>query len=195
MTVTVCIPSIPPRAPMLARALASVTAQTLQPDAIAVAIDHQHDGAPVTRNRALAAAQTDWVAFLDDDDELLPNHLAELVAAGEETGADLIYPNFRCLDPDGNDKTLPESIRSGQEFDARILRTRSFIPVTTLVRTEIAQRVGGFSYPRQTRGKRYEDWGFYLKLLDVDARFHHHPVTTWIWHHHGANTSGLPGRW
>lgn len=58
--VTAVIPSIPPRVKMLRRALASVLTQTRAPDAISVAIDHDHEGSAATRNRALAAADTEW---------------------------------------------------------------------------------------------------------------------------------------
>lgn len=196
VTVTVAIPSIPPRADRLARALATVAAQTRPADAVAVAIDHDHHGAAATRNRALAMVDTDWVAFLDDDDELWPNHLDELLRAAQDADADLVYPCFRCLGPDGRDVVLPASIRSGQPFDAGTLRNRSFIPVTVLVRTELVKSVGGFSYPAAAgRKARYEDWGCWLKLLDAGCRFHHHPVTTWTWWHWGGNTSGRGDRW
>lgn len=193
MTVTVVVPTIPPRADMLLRALGTVAAQTRPADAISIAVDTGHEGAVVTRNRALAGATTDWLAFLDDDDELLPNHLEELVDTAEETGADVVYPNFRCVDRNGSDVQLPPNIASGHPFDAGVLRVRSYIPVTVLARTELVHRVGGFSYPK--RGTRYEDWGLWLKMLRADAQFHHHPVTTWTWNHHGANTSGQGDRW
>ena len=73
--VTVCIPSIPPRAAYLQRAIASVCAQTYPVSAISVAIDHQRLGAPATRNKAFFQARTEWVVFLDDDDELNPDYL------------------------------------------------------------------------------------------------------------------------
>jgi glycosyltransferase involved in cell wall biosynthesis len=76
--ITVCIPTIPPRAKMLARALESVAEQTLQPAAIIVEYDHEHTGAAATKNRALAKVTTPLVAFLDDDDHFLPHHLAVL---------------------------------------------------------------------------------------------------------------------
>jgi glycosyltransferase involved in cell wall biosynthesis len=183
VNVTVVIPSISIRASMLARALTSVAAQGRPADAIAVAVDHDHAGAVVTRNRALA---------MDDDDELHPNHLHELLKAAEDSGADLIYPNFRCVDPSGHEMRLPKRLSSGQPFDDRLLRHHSYIPVTALARTKLVNQVGGFSYPKKSR---YEDWGLWLKMLDAGGRIHHHPVLNWTWHHHGANTSGLGDRW
>lgn len=71
--ITVAIPTIPPRRALLRRALRSVQDQTMPAAAISVAVDLDRQGAWVTRQRALNAVQTPWVAFLDDDDEFLPD--------------------------------------------------------------------------------------------------------------------------
>lgn len=191
--VTVVIPHIPTRRGELLRALDSVAAQTTLPAAVSVTVDHRREGSAATRNRALRAAGTRWVAFLDDDDAFEANHLAELVGCAEATGADVVYSGCTVVGPGG--EILPDREewgRYGQPFDPGLLRRRSWLPVTSLVRTELAHAVGGFRYPP---GSPYDDWGFYLALLDAGARFVHHPVKTWVWHHHAGNTSGQPDRW
>lgn len=185
-TIGVAIPSVPPRAELLAKALASVTAQRRLPDAISVAVDHDHEGPAATRNRALWALETDWTAFLDDDDVLLPNHLEALVETAERTGADLVYPWFDVI---GGRDVLA---RGGRPFDPDELRKNNYIPVTVLVRTKLAKDVGGFPPPcsEEWDAPDCEDWGFLLRLLDAGASFHHLPVITWKWRHHGRNFSG-----
>jgi glycosyltransferase involved in cell wall biosynthesis len=162
--VTIVTPHIPPRRGELLRMLDSVAAQTVLPAAVAIAVDHGREGSAVTRNRALFAASTKWVAFVDDDDALEVNHLAELVACAEETGADVVYSGCTVVGPGG--QVLPDREewgRFGRPFDADLLRRGSYIPVTSLVRTELAHAVGGF---RRPAGSPYDDWGFYLALLD-----------------------------
>ncbi|MGK2948995.1 MAG: NAD-dependent epimerase/dehydratase family protein [Acidimicrobiales bacterium] len=68
--VTVVVPTIPPRTSLLARAFASIAAQTTPPEATVVTIDHARQGHGPTRTRAMQRVTTDWIAFLDDDDEL-----------------------------------------------------------------------------------------------------------------------------
>lgn len=184
--VTIVMPHIPVRAAELLVALSSVSEQTHPATMISVAVDTTHAGATVTRNRALAVAQTTWVAFLDDDDFLCPNHLEELLRCARETEADVIYSGYTVLG--GHDPWD----RFGQPFDPEVLRDHSYIPVTSLVKTAWAKGVGGFQSPPTGH---YEDWGFYLALLDHGARFVHHPVKTWVWNHWNGNTSGRGDRW
>lgn len=184
--ITVAIPSIPPRRSLLRQAIGSVLGQTRPADAISVAIDHHREGSAVTRNRALAAVQTPWCAFLDDDDQLKPNHLQRLLETADSTGADVVYPW-----PEMHGSGDPRPDRFGVPFDAEELRRGSYIPVTSLVRTELAQRVGFHYRP----GSPYDDHAFYLGMLELGARFHHLPERTWIWNVLGQNTSGRPDRW
>jgi glycosyltransferase involved in cell wall biosynthesis len=194
--VTAVIPVHPARwgIPMR-RALRSVIAQIHQVDAIAIAADLDGAGAGPTRDRALASVATEWVAFLDSDDEWHPNHLAELLQCAAETGADVIYPACRVVHTElgeipRDDPHWDEWGRPGKTFDPALLRRMSYLPVTSLVRTSLAQK-STFTPPE---GSHHDDWGFYLGLLDQGAMFVHLPVVTWTWHHGPHNTSGLPGR-
>jgi glycosyltransferase involved in cell wall biosynthesis len=98
--ITVVIPTIPPRKALLGRALRSVLHQTYPAAAVSVAVDLKHEGAAKTRQRALDAVQTRWTAFLDDDDELLPNHLEALWEAHLEFGhAKYLWSRYRVAYP------------------------------------------------------------------------------------------------
>jgi succinoglycan biosynthesis protein ExoO len=87
-------------------------------------INEQNLGAGGARNRALKAAQGNWVAVLDSDDWYAPERLEKLVAVAEETQADLVADNLLLIE-DGQDHpwgTLigesGESINSIQEITA-----------------------------------------------------------------------------
>ncbi len=182
------------------RALGSVVAQTCQPCEISVAVDHDHQGAAATRNRAWRNSSAEWIAFLDDDDELLPHHLEALLAAHEATGADLVFPWFEVVG--GTD---PLAINGqpvlGHPFDdearEHLLTVGNHIPVTVLVRRAALEAVGGFPQPGSDAWSNptCEDWGCWIALLNAGYQFHHHPEVTWVWRHHCANTSGDPTRW
>lgn len=184
--VTFAIPSIPPRTELLVRALTSITAQTTPVAGVAVAYDHDHLGAGPTRTRALRQVQTEWVAFLDDDDELLPHHLETLLTCAHATDADVIWPWFHVVG--GSD---PIACNRGKQWNPTQPHT---FPMTTLVRNELAQRCY-FPEPLEGVDCSGEDFAFWMQLSDLGAKFQHVNEVTWRWFHNTGNTAGLPSRW
>ena len=138
--------------------------------------DVERIGAAANRNRALAVVDTEWVAFLDDDDELLPQHLRVCARHAYLTGADVVYPDSEVV---GGDH--PVNVFDF-DFDPTLLRRRNYIPVTVLARTELVKQVGGFQPHPDENGDPCEDWGLWLALVDAGATFSHVPQRTWIWH-------------
>ena len=191
--VTVAIPTIPTRKGKLRKALASVMSQSYPVAAVSIAVDRSGEGSAVTRNRALEAVQTDWVVFLDDDDQLLPNALATFIRAQGDSQADVIYGLPRIVDAQGN--VRPRFFEAGgpEVFDPHLLMQKSYIPVVSLVRTDLAQNCGGCEFSADRNGS-YDDWGFYKNLLCYGAEFHHVRQETFIWNIDGGNTSGKPNR-
>lgn len=186
--ITVLTPTIPPRTAELARAIRSVAAQTYRPSDHLITCDHRAEGQVAIRNRMLRAVTTDWIAFLDDDDEFLPHHLDRLLEHAHSTGADLVYPWFRVqggTDPLG---------AFGKPFDPVAIRSANYIPVTHLCRTELAQDVMFPRCPDEWPDEGCADWGFLLHLLDAGATFSHLPEVTWVWHRWRGSTAGKPWR-
>lgn len=187
--VTICIPSIPPRATLLVRAVASVMRQTRPVAGVAVAVDLQREGAWTNRNRTIDMVGTEWTGFLDDDDELYPHHVATLLDLAAEHDADLVWGWF---DVSGGHDPLTEF--RGRVYTAADQFT---VPITYLVRTELlragVEAVGGF------HADEIGAWD------DQDKPLFHYLAThgkvavteraTWLWHHNQRNTSGLPARW
>ena len=190
-TIAVAIPSIPPRAKLLERALASVDAQTRPVDEVQVAIDHNREGAARTRTRACKAAQSEWLALLDDDDQLYPNHVERLLATAESTGADLVWPWF---DVDGGSDPFP--MFEGRQWNPE--EPHQF-PITVLVRREALEGVGWFELGQEDAaywpGWTGEDWLTWNRLSRAGAKLVHLKERTWRWSHNTDNTSGRPDRW
>jgi glycosyltransferase involved in cell wall biosynthesis len=195
--VTVAIPSIPGRSYSLSRAVESAATQTRPPDAIVVVMDHERNGAHWARNRALAMIDTEWVAWLDDDDILLPNHLEVCVSAAIAGRADLVYPGM--ITEGGRDPLAtpvngrlrdPFGVRFGPEQEHHLRTVGNFIPITNLVRAELVRQVGGFPKARSEEFAEEEDYGLLIRLLDAGARFVHAPVRTWRYRFHASNTGG-----
>ena len=193
MKITVVTPThLGPRGRLFVQAMNSVALQTLAPAAISVAVDVDRQGAAPTRQRALDAVQTDWVAFLDSDDMFLPRHLELTAKHAQETGADFVYSWFKVLTAQG--QVLEE--------DPIFPLTHYMMPfdpdnpiettITTLVRTELAKQVGFQVLNRGHNTNSGEDRRFTLECLAAGAKISHLVRKTWLWRHHGYNTSGLP---
>lgn len=165
---------------MLRRAFNSAIMQTREFDQIFVVNDVLHTGAGPTRTRGMRAVETEWTAFLDDDDELLVNHHEVLVKAAIEHDADLVFPWFTVK---GGSDPFPQ-------FEGRVFNPKAphMFPVTVLVKTEVIQATKGFPLA----GPDGDDWPVWLELCEMGARIVHVPIRTWTWNHHGLNTSGKP---
>lgn len=195
--VTVCIPAIPPRTRngMLDRAVASVSAQTVQPaGGISCALDVRREGAAVTRERALHAARTEWVAYLDDDDSWYPHHLETLWNLAQEKGAWYVWSWF-----DGNN---PFPGHRGRQFTN--LDEPHHTTMGIMVKRELSQRAGFMPHPEAPPGWAGEDWWHQLQCIRLLREefgdevavtlFAGTAEVTWTYHVHGSHTSGRP-RW
>ncbi len=200
--ISVVIPHVPTRQKYLSRALQSVIQQKdARPNELHVVVDHSHEGPAVTRNRGLFASSAKWTLFLDDDDELEPYAISELLHTAMTQQADVIYPWFTIKGERGRHPHTGEMLYAsdpfpemfGKEFDPAELEHRNFIPVTALVNTRLAQSVGGFpepgaeDWPHETN----EDWGFWKRMLRDNAKFVHLPERLWTWHIHHTD-EGFP---
>lgn len=65
-----------------------------------------HRGKAATLNAGLALVESKYVAYMDDDDIVYPDHLAELVAAAECENAEFVYSDtwLVVLEPDGTEQ-------------------------------------------------------------------------------------------
>jgi len=187
-SVGVAIPSIPPRSELLLRAVRSVSDQTYPVSQLSISIDHERLGAAGNRQRALDGLATDWVAFLDDDDAFMPEHVQKLMHFARDTGADYVFSWFEVVQ--GAD---PFPQHFGKKYD---VTNPHHTTITVMVRTELAQEVGFFQPPDgDGAGGSGEDWNFTLRCIEAGARIEHLPERTWYWFHNSGNTSGRNDRW
>lgn len=198
MRIAVLTPSLPDRGELLAEAVASVRAQTHRPTVHAIAVDYDSDGIGALLNRLAGSTDAEWLARLDDDDLLEPNHLEVLGSAADR--ADVVY-SWCQVAPRVADAVVPDVPAvlgenrwvPNQEFDEARLRAGNYIPATTLVRRSLWAELGGWREDGWRFGGEREDpaltedWEFWLRALDAGARFVCVPVVTWTYRYHGGN--------
>lgn len=213
MDITVVIPTIPERADLLERAVASVDRQILMPDDVIVVPAGPEEDAPVVKNRGLGLVKTKWVAMLDDDDEFTEDHLQCLAKCALDHHADLAYPWFELIDEHGGIVdpqpslcVISSCVSVGGDISAEgvpwgpELRHLTMTPgggnviiTGVLMQTDFARRVGGYPLRTDKDWPEYpwEELGLWRRMLFEGATFAHSPKRTYRWHRtHGRNTGG-----
>jgi len=111
------------------------------------------------RNRGAEEAKSEWVAFLDDDDEWLPEKIEKQVAAVlRDKDAVLCYSGARTIDPAGHIRDIPapppDTLWPGLRLKPH------FAACTIMVRRDVLLKNGGFR--SGLRGA--EDWELAVRL-------------------------------
>jgi len=195
--VTVCTATIPTRVELLQRAIQSVTNQTLKVKEHSIKIDLDKLGQPAVLDQIIEQATTKYVAILDDDDELLPNHIELLYQKIIETDADLVFPHFKYSNI--SDAGHLEKFR-GLPWDNN---NPHQVPVTWIAKRQAILDVGGFSgdfdvvsYEVDNEGNRVgQDFNLIKKLAKANKYITNISEITWIYHVGHGSTLGMPIRW
>lgn len=176
MSVTVIIPVFGDydRYLLLAeRAERSAWNQTVQPDAVIVSVDTTLQ---LARNVPAGAATTEFLLFLDADDELDQNYI-EKILQGE---GDLRQPSTLGI-VEGKEDPSPVLLPK-----KNLLTEGNYLIIGTLIRRELFEEVGGFrDLPA------YEDWDLFIRCYLAGACITAHPEAIYRVHVQAASRNQL----
>lgn len=173
------------RAGTIKQAIDSVLNQTLSPLEILICDDGSQDyteeiiksindprviwlpgprgGRPaIPRNRGIAASKGEWLAFLDSDDEWVPDKLEKQLASAQKTNCRAACSNAHRFIPgkgiQGTFFTLQKEIFNF----ADLLKTNRVICSSSLVHCSLFKTTAGF--PEDPALKALEDYALWLRI-------------------------------
>ncbi len=140
---------------------------------------------PLAANAGLQAATGDWVTFLDDDDEFLPEHIAGLIDATTRAGgAGVVHTLAQAVFNDGRRETF------GQPSALAELYARNFIHLSAALVSRSLIEAGCRFDPALDI---HEDWDFFLQCAQRTA-FHFEPLQSFLWYVDAGSSGTVGGR-
>src|SRR5215469_2968991 len=118
------------------------------------------------RNIALRQAAGSYIAFVTDDDLLLPDHLALLASTLEESGAEWAYIRPSWVTKDGLVVPFPSNLLNSDELEI-FINERNHIPSSCVIpRRSCLDKYGYWPEDVPAGG----DWRYWIRIIEGGGR-------------------------
>jgi len=127
-------------------------------------IEGKHSGNPaVPRNRGIKESQGEWIAFLDSDDEWLPEKLEKQLVHTNKMGYDAVCSDaIRYVLSQNYSGTVLENVKLGESISfIELLKINYIICSSVLIKKNIVSKCKGFSECEKLIG--VEDYSLWLR--------------------------------
>ena len=132
-------------------------------------------------NAALELATGEYIALMDNDDEITPNALYEVVKKINETDADFIYSDEDFIDTEGN----CANPHYKPDFSPDLLLSHNFITHFACFRRSLLDEVGYFN----SAFDGSQDYDLFLRLTERTEKIAHIPKVLYHWRTLETSTS------
>ena len=130
-----------------------------------------------TTTAGMRSARYPYLALMDHDDVLEPDAIHHLIATARKTGADFLYSDEALT---GEDSSVVLDVRARPAFSYDYYLSHPYFVHLVAVRTEIAQRIGGFD----TELTISADVDFILRAIEQSRSVAHIPRVLYRWRTH-----------
>ena len=124
-------------------------------------------------NEALSMASGEYVALMDNDDEITPDALYEVVKAINEQNAEFVYSDEDKLDMDGR-YTEPHF---KPDYAPDMLMSQNYMSHLGVIKKSLVDEVGGWTIGLEGA----QDYDLYLKVLELTDKIVHIPKVLYHW--------------
>ncbi len=124
-------------------------------------------------NEALKLASGDYVALMDNDDELTPDALFEVVKVIENNDSEFIYSDEDKLEMDGSHSDP----HFKPDFAPDMFLSQNYMSHLGIIKKELIDKVGGFTVGLEGA----QDYDLYLKILEHTNKVHHISKVLYHW--------------
>jgi len=148
-------------------------------------IKTKNQGIAGNTNMGIKFASGDLIAFLDHDDTLDPNALAETVNVFQrDPDIGLVYSDEDKISDDGSIYFQPHF---KPDFSLDMLRNVNYITHLVVVKSEITKEIGGI----RTGFEGAQDYDFLLRAIDLGIKVGHVPKVLYHWRVATNSTAAL----
>jgi glycosyltransferase involved in cell wall biosynthesis len=143
-----------------------------------ISIIHQKNkGLPGARNTGIRAARGEYILPLDSDDKITPICLTRSVEVlDSRPDVVMVYGNYRIFGDE--DRFVPSG-----KFNTYKILFANYLVVCSMFRRSAWEQVGG--YTENMIG--FEDWEFWIKLIERGNRFERIDEVLFTYHKHGRS--------
>ena len=137
-----------------------------------------NQGLAAARNTGLRRARGRYIAFLDDDDIFLPDHLQTLVSFLESSGNKAAYTDAWCAEEqktaEGNYQIVRRHVPFSNDWDNDAILRQNCVPVLCFLHERcLGIAIGEFDEQLTT----HEDWDYWIRLSRLCTPVHIKKVT------------------
>ncbi|WP_379157443.1 glycosyltransferase [Paenibacillus sp. sgz5001063] len=156
----------------------------LQDSRINIVHLEENSGISNASNKAVSIGEGEYIALLDNDDEIASNALFEVVKAINEYQADILYSDEDKVDIHGNKKNPLH--KPGWSPD--LLRSQMYIGHFLVFSRELFNKAGGF----RTEFNGSQDYDLVLRMSEITNKIHHIPKVLYSWRELETSTAANP---
>ena len=155
----------------------------LQKRGLAVTMNKSNLGCIGARMAVAALGSAPFLLFVDGDDSINEEFLDRVWRMANVKQADVVYPSIAIVT---SGMAAVQGKLEQREYSLKSLLRKNYIPVTSLIRRSMFDRVGGFD---KDFSFGFEDWALWLAMGGLRATFAWEPKATLFYLQHAGARS------